>query len=186
MTSHGRWRRTFRAHPVLSLAVTLLPLAGLVFGSGMRAGTAPPPTSSEPSQSGEGAGLAGRFGWQWCRDSPGTVLLPSKAAPTETGSALTVQKGSLNIEWAWCRSRSSDGLLVVYGKVTNTGGEAINLILLDFSFYDQTGSFMGNHTVTLRRLAAHGTTKIEESLPSQYAEWKWTAWSMRLASVDAN
>jgi hypothetical protein len=186
MSRHGRWRRTFRAHPVLSLAVALLSLAGLVFGTGMWVRTAPAPASSRPSQSGDGPESAGRFGWQWCGDSPGTDLRPSKAAPTETGAALTVQKGSLNIEWAWCRSRSNNGLLIVYSKVTNTGDEAINHVLLDFSFYDETGSFIGNHSVTLRRLEAHGATKIEDTLPSQYAEWKWTAWSMRLASVDAN
>jgi len=168
------------------LTITLLPLAGLVLGSGKWVRTAPPPASSKPSQSGEGPESTGRFGWQWCRDSPGTDLLPSRAAPTETGAVLTVQKGSLNIEWAWCRSRSSDGLLIVYAKVTNTGAEAVNLVLLDFRFYDQTGSFIGNHSVTVRRLEAHGATKIEDTLPSQYAEWKWTAWSMRLASVDAN
>ena len=99
---------------------------------------------------------------------------------------LTAKKGPLNIEWSWCRSRSSDGRLVVRAQVTNTGADAINLVLLDFSLYDQTGSFIGNHSVTMRKLDAHGAGQIEETLPSQYAEWKWTAWSMKLASAVVN
>jgi hypothetical protein len=99
---------------------------------------------------------------------------------------LTVKKGPLSIEWSWCRSRASDGRLLVRTQVTNTGDDAINLVLLDFSLYDQTGSIIGNHSVTMRKLDAHGAGQIEDTLPSQYAEWKWTAWSMKLASVVAN
>jgi hypothetical protein len=91
---------------------------------------------------------------------------------------LTVKKGPLSIAWSWCRSRASDGRLLVRTQVTNTGDDAIGLVLLDFSLYDQSGSIIGNHSVTMRR--------IEETLPSQYAEWKWTVWSMKLASAVAN
>jgi hypothetical protein len=99
---------------------------------------------------------------------------------------LTVKKGPLSIEWSWCRSRASDSRLLVRTQVTNTGDDAINLVLLDFSLYDQTGSIIGNHSVTMRKLDAHGAGQIEDTLPSQYAEWKWTVWSMKLASVVAN
>ena len=99
---------------------------------------------------------------------------------------LTTKKGALNIEWFWCRSKASDGSVLVYAQVTNTGNEAMNLVLMDFSLYDQTGSFIGNHSVTMRKLDAHEAARIQDKLPSQYGEWKWTAWSMKLASVDAN
>ena len=65
-------------------------------------------------------------------------------------------------------------------------GATIGLVLLDFSLYDQSGSIIGNHSVTMRKLDAHGAGQIEETLPSQYAEWKWTVWSMKLASAVAN
>jgi hypothetical protein len=99
---------------------------------------------------------------------------------------LTVKRGPLSIEWSWCRSRASDDRLLVRTQVTNTGEDAINLVVLDFSLYDQTGSIIGNHSVTMRKLDAHHAGQIEDILPSQYAEWKWTAWSMKLASVVAN
>jgi len=99
---------------------------------------------------------------------------------------LTVKKGPLDIEWSWCRSRAGDGRLLVRTQVTNTGDDAINLLLLDFSLYDQAGSIIGNHSVTMRKLAAHSASQIEDALPSQYAEWKWTVWSIRLASAVAN
>jgi hypothetical protein len=175
------------AHPILSLAIALLPLGALVLGSGLWSRAAAPARPSPVARSGDAAaGGSERFGWQWCPDSPGAATLPSKVAPTETGARLTARKGPLNIDWSWCRSRSSDGRLIVRAQVTNAGDDAINLVLLDFSLYDQTGSFIGNHSVTMRKLDAHGTGQIEETLPSQYAEWKWTVWSMKLASAVAN
>lgn len=179
----GVWRSAFLAHPVLSVAFVLLPLGGLMLGTGMWVRTPPRPASSRPAQSSEGPGASGeRFGWQWCQGASGSQ--PSKEAPAETGEVHTARRGLLNIEWFWCRS--SEGRLVVHAQVTNTGDEPIHLALLDFSLYDRTGSFIGNHSVTLRKVDPRGTAKIAEELPSQFSEWKWTPSSMRLASVDAN
>jgi hypothetical protein len=131
--------------------------------------------------------LPARFGWQWCPGESDSTVSPPRAAPIETGMVRTVRHGALGVEWFWCRSRSREDLVVLRARVTNYGSDAIDRVLLDFSLYDKDDSFLGNYSVALRKLDGHGASSVEDKLPTQFGEWtKWTAWSMRLASVQTN
>ena len=130
--------------------------------------------------------LSGRFGWQWCPEEPASAVAPPRAAPIETGKVRTVRQGALGIEWFWCRSNTR-GDLVVHARVTNYGSDPIDHVLLDFSLYGEDESFLGHHTVTMHNLAGHGVSSTEDKLPTQFGAWnKWTAWFIKLASVDTS
>jgi len=131
--------------------------------------------------------LAGRFGWQWCPEESASAVTPPRAAPIETGKVRTVRQGALGVEWFWCRSKSRGDLVVLHARVTNYGSDAIDRVLLDFSLYGEDDSFLGHHSVAMRKLEGHGSSSVEDKLPTQFGDWtKWTAWSMKLASVDTN
>jgi len=169
------------AHPRLS-AVALLVLFVLVSVLSMRL-FSPPAVKNDKSAD----MLPARFGWQWCPEESASTVTPPRAAPIETGMVRTVRQGALGVEWFWCRSRSREDLLVLRARVTNYGSDAIDRVRLDFSVYDKDDSFLGNHSVALRKLEGHGASSVEDKLPTQFGEWaKWTAWSMRLASVETN
>ena len=168
------------AHPRLSAgaALVLLVLVSVLLVRMLSASGA---KSDNP-----GDRLAGRFGWQWCPEEPASAVAPPRAAPIETGKVRTVRQGALGIEWFWCRSKSR-GDLVVHARVTNYGSDVIAHVLLDFSLYGEDESFLGHHSVSMHNLAGHGVSSIEDKLPTQFGAWnKWTAWFIKLASVDTN
>ena len=170
------------AHPRLS-AAALLVLLVLVSVLSMRLLSHPAAKNDKSADM-----LPARFGWQWCpEESAPTVAPPRAAAPIETGMVRTVRHGALGVEWFWCRSRSREDLLVLRARVTNYGSDPVDRVRLDFSLYDKDDSFLGSHSVALRKLEGHGASSVEDKLPTQFGEWaKWTAWSMRLASVETN
>jgi hypothetical protein len=178
---HARILGLVRRRPVLSAASALLVLT-VTTVLWVRAPA--PPVSKDSEAAGR---LSGRFGWQWCADDPAPDVAPSQTAPIQMGVVRTVQQGPLNIEWFWCRSKSRRDLVVLRAKVTNTSDEPIARVLLEFSLYDQDDAFLGSHSVAMQRLEAHGGTSVEDKLPTQYGEWtRWTAWSLKLANVNAN
>jgi hypothetical protein len=188
-----RVRRTRRRRVPAVFAIVLIPLVMSILALGLWWSIAPPPILPipvEPLAPQSGGGSAKDlelFGWQWCQEAPGTANVPAGLAPIEMGVVRAVKHGPLDIRWFWCRPKSSYGLVVVYAQVTNTGTRSISNVLLDFSLYDKNGSLIGNHSLAVQNLDAQGSAKIEDKLPSQYSDWdKWTAWSMKLARINAN
>jgi len=169
------------AHPRLSAAALLVVLV-LVSVLSMRLLSHPGAKNDKSADM-----LPARFGWQWCPEESASTVTPPRAAPSETGMVRTVRQGALGVEWFWCRSRSREDLLVLRARVTNYGSDPVDRVRLDFSLYDKDDSFLGSHSVALRKLEGHGASSVEDKLPTQFGEWaKWTAWSMRLASVETN
>jgi len=97
------------------------------------------------------------------------------------------QTDSVAIQWSWCRAQSASGVVVVHAQVSNAGDESLDRVRLDFSLYDQNGSFIGTHPIVMRTLVAHSAASMEGTLPAQYGDWgRWMAWSMKLTRVDLN
>ncbi len=180
-----------RHRVALIFAIALIPLSAVVLGIGIWWSITPPPVpvQSLPAQSGGDSGKdLGPFGWQWCQESPpGTENVPVNLTPTEMGVVRTMKQGPLNIEWFWCRAKSSYDLVVVHARIRNTGDRTVSSILLDFSLYDRDGSPVGNHSLAIQILDTHGDAKIEDKLASRYADWTTgTAWFMKLGRINAN
>ena len=169
------------AHPRLS-AAALLVLLVLVSVLSVRLLSHPAVKNDKSADM-----LPARFGWQWCPEESASTVTPPHVAPIETGKVRTVRQGTLGVEWFWCRSKSRGDLVVLRARVTTYGSDAIDRVLLDFSLYGEDDSFLGNYSVALRNLEGHGSSSVEDKLPTQFSDWtKWTAWSIKLASVDTN